>query len=281
MSTIESFTTIQPANKEIQKYISYYYFHSSEDQNFKKSFTFYPNYKHGLTVYLGSNVDFRNCSNVTPGEEKITVLYTMNYEKAIQVNLNGPFNKIGVAFEAGGINHFVKSDLKNHYNSENHLFSYFGDEFEIILKKIYSLQTIEEKRDELDRFFESKLIEFKDRILLNIVTDIIESGGTMRIEDLSLKYSIHRKTILRLFQKHFCCSPEAYKKMVKFRNTLNFTQKQNTLDSLTEISLFNNYYDQADFNKQIKAITNCTPKELFTTIEKVGEMDTYWRFENN
>ena len=63
MSTIESFTTIQPANKEIQKYISYYYFHSSEDPTFKKSFTFYPNYKHGLTVYLGSNVDFRNCSN--------------------------------------------------------------------------------------------------------------------------------------------------------------------------------------------------------------------------
>lgn len=278
MPNIESFTTIEPSNKKVREYISYYYFHSSNDLAFKKSFTFYPNYKHGLTVYLGSNVDFRNCSTITPGDEKITVLYTMNYEKSIQVNLNGPFNKIGIAFEAGGINHFMNHDLSKHYNSDNHSFNYFGTEFEILLKKIYSFNSNEEKRDELDRFFESKLIEFKEITLMKIMTDIIESNGTIKIDELSIKYSIHRKTILRLFQKHFCCSPEIYKKMVKFRKTLNFTQNQNTLDNLTEIALFNSYYDQADFNKQFKAFTNSTPKELLGKIEKVGTMDTYWSF---
>ncbi|MBI1836732.1 MAG: helix-turn-helix transcriptional regulator [Flavobacteriia bacterium] len=272
----ESFLTIQPQIQSIRKYISYYYFHTSSDIKFKKSFTFFPNYKHGITAYYGSKNDFRDCSNVEPSIDTITVLYTMNYDQAIQVHLKGAFNKIGIAFRTCGINHFMKDDLKKHYNNDNHLFNYFGEEFKKLLISVYNTSNIEKKRDLLDSFFEKKHVIFQEENLMGIVQEIIESNGTVKIEELSKKYNIHRKTILRLFQKHFCCSPETYKKMVKFRNTLNYTQTQNQFDSLTEISLFNHYYDQADFNKQFKAITNFTPKELLSKIKKIGNEDIYW-----
>jgi len=52
----ESFTTAKPLSEKIRRYISYYYFHASDDENYNKSFVFYPNYKHALTVYKHSEV---------------------------------------------------------------------------------------------------------------------------------------------------------------------------------------------------------------------------------
>ena len=113
-------------------------------------------------------------------------------------------------------------------------------------------------------------------VLIIDTTEILEN---IQVETLVETTGINRKTLLRHFQKHFCCSIEEYKKMVKFRNTLNFTQSQLEFNSLTEISLYNHYYDQSDFNKQFKTITNYTPKELLSKIKKMGEEGTYWVFE--
>lgn len=67
--------------------------------------------------------------------------------------------------------------------------------------------------------------------------------------------------------------------MIKFRNTLNFSLSNPEEISLTDISLYNLYYDQADFNKNFKSITKLKPKELLSKITHLGAEDTYWYFE--
>lgn len=281
MPNKDSFLTIQPKNSILKKHISYYYFHQSTELNFKKSFVFFPNYIHGLTVYKNSSVGItEKGSFIQPTtSNEMTVLYTMNYTKNIKVDLNGIFNKVGVAFQVAGLNHFISENLCDLYDEKTHQFNHFGQEFEEVLSQVFSSEILEEKRDLLDQFFSTKLTNFENKQLINCIENIIKSNGTFKVEELAEKAGIHRKTLLRLFQKHFCCSIEEYKKMVKFRNTLNYTQSQENFNSLTEISLYNHYYDQADFNKQFKAITKYTPKQFLSKIKKMGNEETYWVIE--
>lgn len=279
MTDKESFVTIKPRNKEISSFISYYYFHKSTDENFHKFYTFYPNYKHAITVYNKSQVDFISNTVQPLSENNLVQFFTMNYTKNFKVSLNGIFDKIGIVFNPLGINYYLDKPLCDIYDFEKLTFSHFGKKFEEVLYKVYATSNYEEKRDILDAFFSSKILGFQPNFLISCVNDIIQSNGTVKVDTLSEKYGIHRKSLLRLFQKHFCCTLEAYKKMVKFRNTLNYTQTQENSNKLTEVSLYNHYYDQADFNKQFKTITKFTPKELLAKIEKIGNEDTYWVFE--
>ncbi len=281
MSPLDTFLTIKPKDSILKKHISYYYFHQSTDLNFKKKFTFYPNFIHGLTAYKNSDLEFDGMTSLVKSNvnAKINILYTMNYSQNISVSLNGCFNKIGVAFQVAGINHFVSEELCKIYNNVTKEFNYFGKEFEEVLSNVFKTDNLDIKCNLLDNFFLSKLVNFKHSVLIDCLNMIIESNGTIKVETLVETTGINRKTLLRHFQKHFCCSIEEYKKMVKFRNTLNFTQSQLEFNSLTEISLYNHYYDQSDFNKQFKTITNYTPKELLSKIKKMGEEGTYWVFE--
>src|SRR5690554_8026592 len=69
----ESFVTIKPESEKIRRYISYYYFHASDDENYNKSFVFYPNYKHALTVYQHSEVTLTETESIVNPSEKTTI----------------------------------------------------------------------------------------------------------------------------------------------------------------------------------------------------------------
>lgn len=120
---MERFVTVRPENKLVSKYISYYYFHDSDEADFQRSFTFYPHFKHGFTVYRQGN-SFRT-------------LYTMNYDRQIQVDLKGIFHKIGIAFHPLGINRFISRPVSELYSPQTHLFTHWNPEIFPELQKVY------------------------------------------------------------------------------------------------------------------------------------------------
>lgn len=81
------FITVKPNDALVAKHIDCYYFHMSNDPDFHSKFFFYPNYKHALTVYEGSNVSFTEESSfVVPAAEKsVVALYSVNTEKNFKV----------------------------------------------------------------------------------------------------------------------------------------------------------------------------------------------------
>lgn len=276
----DQFHTIKPLNELLKPYISYYYFHQSFDDNFEKSFHFFPNYKHAITIYENSEADIIS-QNINPqnGNDRPTILFTMNYKENVKVNLYGKINKIGIVFNPLGINHFIDGNLNKIIHELSVSFHQFGDSFDKVLKQVFATNDLTQKRDLLDNYLIQKWKPFNFPILKQIINDIHQSNGCIKIEELANNHSINRKTILRLFQTHLNCSPEVYKKMIKFRNTLNFSLSNPEEISLTDISLYNLYYDQADFNKNFKSITKLKPKELLSKITHLGEEDTYWYFE--
>lgn len=263
---MEHFVTIRPKNQLVSKYISYYYFHTSDAPDFRKSFLFYPHFKHGFTVYREG--------------ESFRTLFTMNYNRQIPVELTGMFQKIGVAFNPLGINQFVSGPVSELYNPETFSFSHWNPEIFPELKEVFDNQETEQKRDLLDAIFEKR---FKAHPELKRVEEalkyIFESFGTIQVDELASKIGISRKTLLRDFKKHLCCSIEEYKKVVKFRTSIQGLHNLG-LKNLTEVSLYSLYYDQSDFTNRFKELTGQNPSTFFATIKKMGEEDIFWKFED-
>jgi AraC-like DNA-binding protein len=276
----DQFITLPVENEVLKPYISYFYFHTSTQENFQKSFTFYPNFKHAITAYAGSkSVKINVGSHKIIPSDTVNVLYTMNYDKAYQVFLSGVFSKIGIVFHPLGINHFIDTDLVKIYNlDQSHTFTYFGVEFVEVLTRVFETEEMDTKQQLLEDFLISKLQIFNQPILKKAVELLFENQSVLKIEEIADKLEINRKQLLRIFQKHLCCSPEAYRKMIRFRHAFNHLQTEKDR-TLTDISLFHNYYDQSDFNRQFKSITKEQPKNLLKNIVHVGSEDTYWKFE--
>ena len=278
--TLDQFITLPVKSETLKPFISYFYFHHSKSEHFSKSFTFYPNFKHAVTAYANSkSIKMHVGSHKIVPSETANVLYTMNYDKAYQVFLSGVFSKIGVVFQPLGINHFIDTDLVKIYNlDQSHAFSHFGNEFVEVLIRVFETEELDTKQQLLEDFLVSKLQIFNQPILKKAVELLFENQSVLKIEEIADKLEINRKQLLRIFQKHLCCSPETYRKMIRFRNAFN--QLQTDKDrTLTDISLFHNYYDQSDFNRQFKSITQEQPKNLLKNISHVGNEDTYWKFE--
>lgn len=275
------FVTDKPRDPNVARHIAYYYFHKSDDAAFQNKFIFYPNYKHALTVYKNSDTLLNgHGSEISASkEEKFTIFYTVNIDKNLNVSLNGAFDKIGIVFNPMGINHFIDVPLSDIFTPFVAELSVFGTAFEEILLKVYQETDAELKIDLLDNFFKQRLIAFDEPILKRAVAEILNSNGAIRVEELSDLLNVNRKTLLRLFKKHLCCSVEEYKKLVMFRNALNFSQ-QGELLSLTDVALYNLYYDQAHFIKQFKSITKLSPKTLLSKITKLGNQEVYWNFDD-
>lgn len=277
----ESFTTVKPLSEKISRYISYYYFHASDDENYNKSFVFYPNYKHALTVYQHSEVTLTETESIVNPSEKTTIkpLYAINKNKNIKVSIKGVFNKIGVVFNPLGINFFIDKPLNEVLTSDFDFFPYFGEEFRAVLAQVFNEKELQDKVVLLDAFFENRFVAFDEPTLKKSIKEIISTNGAVKVVELSEKLNVNRKTLLRLFKKHTNMSVEEYRKMVMFRQALNYFHQNKEATNLTDVALFSMYYDQAHFIKHFKSITKETPNSLLSKISHLGEEDTYWYFE--
>lgn len=282
MDSKGNFITVKPKDEVVAKYIDYYYFHASDDPNFSRKFFFYPNYKHAITIYQGSEVVFTtDSSSVSPSDAKnIVAFYSINTEKNFKVELNGVFNKIGIVFNPLGLNHFLKQPLGEFWDRDYFKFEYFGSDFITLSQNVFNEPDSDNKTALLDIFFREKHCGFDEVVVKKAMLEILNSNGSVKVEELSDTLGVNRKTLLRLFKKHLCSSVEEYKKLVMFRNALNYSQQMGDDASLTDVALYSLYYDQAHYIKHFKSVTKQSPKTLLSKLTKLGNQEVYWNFED-
>lgn len=141
------FITAKPVSQKISKYISYYYFDRSNDENYQRKFIFYPNYKHALTAYKSSKVVLaENKSSVSPIDtNQINSFYSINKNKNIKVSIEGRYDKIGIVFNPLGINHFLIEPLQDIFPFDIDFFTYFGAALNQTLEEVFISTNIDKK----------------------------------------------------------------------------------------------------------------------------------------
>ncbi|MEZ4801010.1 MAG: helix-turn-helix domain-containing protein [Flavobacteriales bacterium] len=264
-----SFNSEHPQLKGI---IDSYYFHFDEN-NKEFSFSFYPNYQNAITVYRGSKkIKLEKGSHTVPaGTDEMTILYTKNFYSKQDVLIQGPFDKLGIVFHPLGLNHFFEENIGAYIRDQVNEFNYWGDEFEQFLKSVFAKKNWQQRVEMLDDYFANRIVGFPQQRLKEAVQLIIDSKGDIRVEEIADVLKVSRKTLLRDFRMHMSCTVEEYRKMVKFRFALDRARKEG-IDSLTQLALEHNYYDQADFNKQFKGLSSESPARLLRSLSTIGKI---------
>jgi len=274
--------TRRPKDNFLKNHIAYYYFHVSNYEEHSEAFYFYPNYMHALTIYKGNDVEIdldgkSSKVRTSADTDKLTFLYCINLKDKIHVDLQGTYHKIGIVFYPLGINHFIDKPL-NEFLSNSFQKLIMDTIFEEHIRTLKKEQPLEEQVEILESALIAVMRPFENKVLQRAVREIILSNGTIKVDALEAITFTARKTLLRLFKKHLYATIEDYKKMVMFRNSINYALQHQEMLNLTDIALYSMYYDQSHFIRHFKSITEETPKTLLPKIVQIGNEDLYWHF---
>jgi len=274
----ELFTSIKPGNKLLAEHIQYYYFQQTRSKGKTYKVMYYPHYVTALNFYKNADVEWDETGRTIQetNEEKITCLFTCNAKISRTVSMIGQHDKIGIIFNPLGINHFIHTHLHKLSKEVISPFDYFGDSFIRLAGELYDEPDLNKKRALLDSYFLSRYAGFQDVVFKKLIHTIVEANSNLVVDEIAEKLNINRKTLLRTFKKHLCCTPREFKSLLKFRKALHQYQDDQIKPKLTHLAYDNQYYDQSDFIKHCKGLVGLAPKQLFAKLKELGDHGTYW-----
>ncbi|MCI4670539.1 MAG: helix-turn-helix domain-containing protein [Bacteroidia bacterium] len=280
----EDFNSIKPASPFLQKYIAYYYFHNSEEGDHCSKFVYYPHTKNALSIYKNSIIvrsgDFH--TKTIPHSQKYFFTYSKLTHQFAKAEIHAPFDKIGVVFQPLGLNHFIKEDLSNVLLGTFSLdFKYFEGSMTPFLDRIYASDCLLEKRRYLDEYFLSIYEGFQDERLERALELLNDQEVKYTVQSLAEELGLSRKTLLRIFHKHLCCSVKDYLSVVYFRRALGIYNNSSEKKLLIEVALDTDYYDQSEFISHFKKLTGFNPKRFFRKLIQYGKEETFWSTAQN
>jgi len=274
----EQFTSIQPKHPLLRSHIAYYYFHQTFDDDFRRTFTYYPNYRVALNVFQHSTIQWNQQKRFTlpnsPSEQ--SSILTFSTQSSREVTMLGQINKLGIIFEPMGFNHFIDVPLHKLVQDTITNFDYYGPTFWQMTAAVFDTSSIETKRNLLDAFFLRHYQPFQLTELTWVTEQIMHLNGIVSVNDFAKKLHISRKTLLRLFNRHLAHNVKGFSSLVKFRNALQLYKKHQGQLNLTQLAYESQYYDQSAFIKNIQSFTGLTPKKLFYQQKDIGGQHTLW-----
>ncbi|WP_341908052.1 helix-turn-helix transcriptional regulator [Fluviicola taffensis] len=279
----KSFISVKPFDSTLNQFIAYYYFHFSKNESIT-NFIYYPNYKNALTVYKNSRVTFKPDYSLSEPDisTSFSVLYSGVQTKPRLAEIRAPFDKIGIVFQPLGMNHFCEKplyELQANLENPDKSFDYFGNNFTEICELVFREPDTLQKVKLLDQFFLGKHTEFHEKNLINCIELLLKTEGKQTVKSLAESLRISRRTLLRLFQKHLCCTPKAYIDIVQFRKTLEHQLLEDHSLSLTELAHENHYYDQPELIHHFQKLTGLSPGKFMKTIRHLGKEATFWKMD--
>ncbi len=166
-----------------------------------------------------------------------------------------------VYFTATGFAHFASHPVNELFNLSLSLEDIFErNRLNEVQEKLALAIKDKQRIKILEQFLLSQLKAIQtDKLILEAVRLIYESGGNIRIRELNEKLFISQSPLEKRFRKVVGTSPKKFASIIRFNTVLN---NLNEVKSLMEICYENNFFDQAHFIKDFKQFTGDTPEQF-------------------
>lgn len=260
-----------PKNNTLKKYIEGYYFITPDESEEPINYCTFPNNYCILSVNQNS-IAIKNGHKIhvsSTAEKNIASTLVFRYTLPIHVYYEKAVDEITIYFKPLGLNHFIDDLQKVFLQQKNIEYNPFPD-FKDEMEKVFSFTTKEQQIEELEKYWLSKLIT-KDLDLMSQI--ILDVEADLKIEDIAEKHQVSRQHINKMFLKNIGKPPSEYRKIHRFRNSIN---RKKEIKSLTELSYDNLFYDQSHFNKDFKELTAINPKVFFKNVDI--DQENVWLF---
>lgn len=269
----------KPKNEKLHPYMEGYYFLTKQEQEPTVEYLTFPNNFSIISVYQNTEIEFLENKVIINGKTNggFSSDLICHYKKPIHVVCKGQLNEVTFYFKPLGLNAFLEKPLCNYTNEFFSNFIPFEDyTFEML--SILEENAIETKRNLIENYWLSKLIDFKHSFLHKVIEDLMHANNDYSIAALADKYSTSRQNLSKHFETHLCKTPSDFKKIQRFREALKSKIEQNSGENLTALSNDLLFYDQSHLIKDFKSLTGLTPKAFFKNISSQENGKINWLF---
>lgn len=273
-------TTFKPKSKILEPYVDFFYLFS-QNQPINVSYIAFPHTNTGVSFF--KNVAIKRIQNEisitseNPIENNIHIEILGKYLTPVLVHYSGNIEEIAIIFKPLGINHFLKNPLykiaplySQGFNHEKWL--HFGD-------VLFEENSIASQLSVLENFLISQLQEMDLTLMYKAVKYLEQIEEEYPIETIANFLSMNLKTFQRHFYKHLVCTPSDFRRIVKFRHSLNIGLMEDDIKKLTAIAYDSNYYDQSYFVREYKKLTTFNPKTFFNSITTFDDHNIVWKIK--
>ncbi len=259
---------ILPKSKFLKKYIQSFSILVSDG---KKDINYYLFPQIGSTLVLTNNtytkrfdnkIQFINDINSSPTAEIFG-----KYTSPVLIQYKGVFNEFSVDFTAAGINYFFDKPYNliasnNFQELKNSSLAELSSQISIIIDS-------DQKVEIAEQYFIKKFNQIKIGYLEKAVSLILNQGN-ISIDSVAQECNVSTRTLNRVFNNYIGCSPQIFKKIVRFRKAINYKLRSEEKLIYTDLFYDDNFYDSSHFIREFKSLTNENPTNFFNTISEMG-----------
>jgi AraC-like DNA-binding protein len=266
-------TDIQPRSELLRKHISSFNMFEKR-KDFKLNFYAFPQL--GSTLELYENAAIKRSAHemkVKPfklaGSKKkqYSVEILGRYTEPIFISYEGYVNGFTINFKPLGINYFFDKSYKeiapdNFQRSVDTTWNKFA-------KEVLAIKNFEERVEFAELFLE-KIIRDIHLAETERAVEIIIQDPAVNIDEIASSSCMSVRSLHRKFNDYVGCSPMVYKRIVRFRRSIDFDARKQQNLNFTEISHINNFFDTSHFRKEFLKLTHQNPVDFFKTISEIG-----------
>lgn len=272
--------TFKPRSGILQKYVDLFYVFQSEKPD-PISYIAFPHVNTAISFFKNAHLQRGNHEiNIQPahrGTDICSAEILGKYTQPVFVNFTGPFEEVSVVFKPLGVSHFFKEnfiDLAPNFSQE------LKDEGWVEFSHRLFNETQASRRIEMVELFLLDHLKEADFTMLYKAIGYLENfEENYSMEDIASRCGTTVKTFQRNFIKHMTCSPTEYKRIARFRESIQNKLISKEIKTLTKLSHESNYYDQSYFIREFKKLTFFSPQKFFDSISALEEKNIVWKIK--
>lgn len=256
-----------PKNAVLQKFIEGFYFIKEDKNSEAVNYITFPNNYCILTINRNSQVQIVN-NSVTiqvSDQENIVTSLCSRYTDPMQIQYVNLVDEITIYFKPLGINHFV-ADTKTIFQKSSLIDFSFSAGFNAKIAQIFKLDR-NQQINELENFLIS-MLKTCDLTFMSTVLNDLELG--LSIHEIAESRNLSRQYISKIFIKNLGKTPSEYRKIHRFRQTIQLWRNTKNLSELSQFGFF----DQSHLIKDFKKFTGIKPQSFFKNIDT--ETENIW-----
>jgi AraC-like DNA-binding protein len=267
----------EPENPLLRKYVSVIYFH--EESKNKSDYVAFPApmtsiglYRNALITYTQNEILIKKSYKdhfATNGVNQLIKAIQLRHEEI-------PF-EIAISFKPLGFASFTRNTFQN----DQAVFSFtdWDNDLEELFDNVFAQKENNIRAGIVEDFLLKKFIKIAaEEVLLKAVQMLSDFSTDYKITEIALAVGVHPKALYRDFRKYIGCNPAHFRRIVRFRNSVEQKSKSQAAKKFTEIYSGNNYTDQSYFIREFQKLAGANPKEFFKSISALGQNRVFFKF---
>lgn len=232
----------------------------------------------------GFVMNFSNPYSIELNEKKIfckeKIIFTGVTKHPHFVTFENNIDAIGIRFSVAGAYAFFEKDISFYTDKVTEI---KDDSFWSIKKlytKIQNEESIEKKIEYLEEFLLHQINKSKKKNavwVFDFIDAIYNSKGNINIQELCNEFGISQRLCERKFNEQVGISPKLYSRIVRIRNVRDSLSSLD-VNSLTNVSYDNGFFDQTHFIREFKSFMNETPGSYLKTKKYMAKLNNYKKY---